>query len=169
MSRASSPLASRPWVLQTVNGQKVNRKVLVQVPQGQSAPLPVVFGFHGKGGKPEMWTNRLKPLINQGKIVGVYPEGYNKGWNMAMQGNGADDVAFVNDIMAKLKSYPQCDLSRVAAWGSSNGAGMANTLAIKTPHFRAITTEITQLIQGMVPGTDTKPVSVLQVLGRMTH
>ena len=77
---------------QTVNGQKVNRKVLVQVPQGQSAPLPVVFGFHGKGGKPEMWTNRLKPLINQGKIVGVYPEGYNKGWNMAMQGNGADDV-----------------------------------------------------------------------------
>lgn len=152
---------------QEIDGSLVSRSVLIQAPLvvDKSKSYPVVFAFHGRGGKNTSWVNSLKEFTNAGTFVGVYPQGHLNSWNLGPEPSNADDVAFVNTVMNALEDIPNLNLDRVFAVGTSNGAGMVNLLGAKTTYFKAIAPVVSQLITSIELTQQTKPLSVFQVNG----
>ena len=111
------------------------------------------------------WIGRLSKFINDGEFIGVYPQGYNRAWNIGVEDTNADDVEFVNMIVERLKKYPSFDLNRLYAIGYSNGSALVNKLGMETNHFRAIAACASQLIKGQEPVDNLKPVSIYQLCG----
>jgi len=119
-----------------VGGQ--NRTYLLHVPPGYTgtAPVPVVFDFHGLGGsgmQPRSSSGWAAVADREGFIM-VYPNGSSNAWNVGRccppaADQGIDDVAFVRAILARLESEACVDAKRVYASGCSNGGGMSYKLA----------------------------------------
>ena len=152
---------------QQIDGQMVSRSVLIQAPPDSdaTAKYPLVFAFHGRGGNNKHWVNTLRQFTDAGAFIGIYPQGHLNSWNLGTEPSTADDVAFVNTIVETLLTYTNVDSEKIFALGSSNGAGMVNTLAAKTPHFKAIAPVASQLIASIDIITQTKPVSIFQING----
>ena len=152
---------------QQIDGQMVSRSVLIQAPPDSdaTAKYPLVFAFHGRGGNNKHWVNTLRQFTDAGAFIGIYPQGHLNSWNLGTEPSTADDVAFVNTILETLLTYTNVDSEKIFALGSSNGAGMVNTLAAKTPHFKAIAPVATQLIRSIDISQQTKPVSIFQING----
>ncbi len=102
--------------------------------------------------------NKLNKFTNAGNFIGIYPQGFLKSWNLGTEPSKADDVAFVNLIVAELKKYNNLNFDKMYAIGTSNGSGMVNTLAIKTNHFKAIAPIVSQLMESTPLIPDTNPV-----------
>ena len=145
------------------------RPVIIQTPNNinQSKNYPVVFAFHGRGGKNTGWVNKLKNFTDNGDFVGIYPQGYLDSWNLGTEPSKADDVAFVTLIVNELKGYNNLDMNKLYAVGTSNGSGMVNKLAINTSHFKAISPIASQLMESMPILDNTKPSSVFQINGAL--
>ena len=62
---------------QSVEGTNVARPVIIQTPNNinQSKNYPVVFAFHGRGGKNTGWVNKLKNLLIMGISLGYTLKG----------------------------------------------------------------------------------------------
>ena len=152
---------------QEIDGSMVSRSVLIQAPLvvDKDKSYPVVFAFHGRGGKNTSWVNSLKEFTNAGTFVGVYPQGHLNSWNLGPEPSTADDVAFVEAIVNRLQDISNLNLDRVFAVGTSNGAGMVNLLGAETTHFKAIAPVVSQLITSIVLTQQTKPLSIFQVNG----
>ena len=154
---------------QSVEGTNVSRPVIIQTPNNinQSRNYPVVFAFHGRGGKNTGWVNKLKNFTDNGDFVGIYPQGYLDSWNLGTEPSKADDVAFVTLIVNELKGYNNLDMNKLYAVGTSNGSAMVNKLAINTSHFKAISPIASQLMESMPILDNTKPSSVFQINGAL--
>jgi|TARA_S200000501_G_scaffold373651_1_gene421250 polyhydroxybutyrate depolymerase len=152
---------------QQIDGQMVSRSVIVQAPSvfDAATKYPLVFAFHGGGGNNNHWVNTLKQFTDSGAFIGIYPQGHLNFWNLGPEPSTADDVAFVNIIVETLLTYTNVDSEKIFAIGASNGAGMVNTLAAKTQHFKAIAPVATQLIRSIDISQQTKPVSIFQING----
>jgi poly(3-hydroxybutyrate) depolymerase len=152
---------------QQIDGQMVSRSVIIQAPSDFDAATkyPLVFAFHGGGGNNNHWVNTLKQFTDSGAFIGIYPQGHLNFWNLGPEPSTADDVAFVNIIVETLLTYTNVDSEKIFAIGASNGAGMVNTLAAKTQHFKAIAPVATQLIRSIDISQQTKPVSIFQING----
>jgi polyhydroxybutyrate depolymerase len=152
---------------QQIDGQMVSRSVLIQAPEIPDAntKYALVFAFHGRGGNNNNWVNTLRQFTDTGSFIGIYPQGHLKSWNLGSEPSTADDVAFVNTLVETLLTYTNVDSERIFAIGSSNGAGMVNTLAAKTQHFKGIAPVASQLIASIDISSQTKPVSIFQVNG----
>ena len=152
---------------QQIDGQMVSRSVIIQAPSVLDAATkyPLVFAFHGGGGNNNHWVNTLKQFTDSGAFIGIYPQGHLNFWNLGPEPSTADDVAFVNIIVETLLTYTNVDSEKIFAIGASNGAGMVNTLAAKTQHFKAIAPVATQLIRSIDISQQTKPVSIFQING----
>ena len=152
---------------QQIDGQMVSRSVRIQAPAIPDANIkyPLVFAFHGRGGNNNNWDNTLRQFTDTGSFIGIYPQGHLKSWNLGSEPSTADDVAFVNTRVETLLTYTNVDSEKIFAIGSSNGAGMVNSLAAKTQHFKAIAPVASQLIASIDISSQTKPVSIFQVNG----
>jgi poly(3-hydroxybutyrate) depolymerase len=152
---------------QQIDGLMVSRSVLIQAPAIPDAntKYALVFAFHGRGGNNNNWVNTLRQFTETGSFIGIYPQGHLKSWNLGSEPSTADDVAFVNTLVETLLTYTNVDSERIFAIGSSNGAGMVNTLAAKTQHFKGIAPVASQLIASIDISSQTKPVSIFQVNG----
>ena len=152
---------------QQIDGQMGSRSVIVQAPSvfDAATKYPLVFAFHGGGGNNNHWVNTLKQFTDSGAFIGIYPQGHLNFWNLGPEPSTADDVAFVNIIVETLLTYTNVDSEKIFAIGSSNGAGMVNTLAAKTQHFKAIAPVASQLIASINISLQTKPVSIFQING----
>ena len=152
---------------QQIDGQMVSRSVIIQAPSvfDAATKYPLVFAFHGGGGNNNHWVNTLKQFTDSGAFIGIYPQGHLNFWNLGPEPSTADDVAFVNIIVETLLTYTNVDSEKIFAIGASNGAGMVNTLAAKTQHFKAIAPVATQLIRSIDISQQTKPVSIFQING----
>ena len=122
----------------TVDG--VQRTALVYVPRAVAdKPVPLVFVFHGHGGKSaqalgEFGINRRWP-----EAISVYPQGLNipsitdpggvrTGWQHALAEVGDRDLHFFDALLGRLrKDYP-VDPKRIYATGHSNGGGFTYLL-----------------------------------------
>ena len=162
------PLSEQRSITQTINGQLVDRTYLVSYPEDVSEDeYPVVFFFHGSGGTGEGWLDNnsdISRLIDEGKFIGIFPDGYDKRWNVSGETN-ADDVEFVSLIIGDLDGSGLFDVNKIYGVGISNGAGLVNRIAKETSHFRAIAPIISQqtvTIGGIVPS---RAISVFQVNG----
>ena len=154
-------------ITERIDGEDVNRLVIIHAPEDldEDVSYPVVFAFHGFGGRPQSFVNQLRRLVNEHNFVGVYPQGHQESWNLGAEPSTADELAFVDQIMERLSESRQLQGTRRVGFGTSNGAGMIHTLAANTRHFEAVAALSTALIVGREPGENAGPVSVLQVHG----
>ncbi|UVI36177.1 alpha/beta hydrolase family esterase [Brevibacterium spongiae] len=116
--------------LTTADGERSFR---INIPRDYetATPLPLVVGFHGNGSDGAEFQNYTG--LPQLPAITVFPDGDLKdgkrSWQGAPYASGADDVAFVADLLDAVESEHCIDLNRVYATGKSNGGGMVSVLA----------------------------------------
>jgi polyhydroxybutyrate depolymerase len=144
-------------------------------------PASLLLFFHGGGGNMEHAAeDRYYGMVSKSESAGfvaVFPNGYSRlqsgklaTWNAGNCCAGArernnDDVGFVRDMLARLRTQLNIDAARIFATGMSNGGMFSYRLACEMPDtFRAIAS---------VAGTDgtsvctpAKSVSVLHIHAR---
>lgn len=158
-----------------LNYDGFNRKYLIQIPSDiQNKQVPLLIALHGGGGTVEKWAeftnNGFEKLSEQEKFILVYPQGLKKQWNDTRDfkssyahRNNIDDVGFLSALIDHLENDYQIDKKRVYVVGVSNGAMMAQYLALK--HADKITA-IASIIGSMPKGLTKKfqPVGQISVL-----
>ena len=154
-------------VLQEVEGEEINRRALVVLPDDYdpATSYSIVLGFHGNGQTPEDFAWMAQRVCSfEPQCIAVVPEGFKRSWNLGVEESTADDVAFVSDLVAELSSrFPLT--SDFFALGHSNGSGLVHVLATETSLFRGIAGFGSVLIEGREPSPGTAATSVLQVHG----
>jgi polyhydroxybutyrate depolymerase len=115
-----------------ING--VKRTYALHVPARRTKIFfPLVLLFHGRGGSGEVMLRRTGFATKadfEGFAIAA-PDGINGHWN---DGRGAvnsdvDDISFVKEIVASLKSELPVDVTKIYAVGSSNGGIFTQRLA----------------------------------------
>ena len=116
--------------ISTADGERSYR---INIPRDYEleTPLPLVLGFHGNGSDGAEFQNYTGlPTL---PAITVFPDGDEgdgkRSWQGAPYASGADDVAFVADLLDSIESEHCIDLNRVYATGKSNGGGMVSVLA----------------------------------------
>ena len=152
---------------QFVEGDKINRPVIIQAPDAVDAfgNYPIVIALHGRGGSNSQWIKTLRSFTESGEFIGVYPQGHLNSWNLGQEPSKADDIAFIERVIDSLLLYSNVDGDRIFVLGSSNGAGLANKLGAESNKIKAIAPVASQLITSIVITPNKKPVSVFQVNG----
>ena len=138
-----------------------------------SGPVRLLVAFHGLGEAASTWVDALQPFVARGDFVGVYPEGLRKNggpssWNCGPEPSNADDVAFVDVVLASLRSQGlQVDAASCSALGYSNGGALVMRLACERAHFGRVATVVTALNTTQRPSSAASlpGLSVLQVMG----
>ena len=106
-----------------------------------------------------MWPNTNKDVIHDGSnnFIGIYPNGVDNQWNTGSQTGSVsevDDISFTLSIIDVLKANFDWE-GRFYAYGHSNGAAMANKIAVNGVGFSGIAASASQLIQ--TPTSSTAP------------
>lgn len=132
---AAAELERREWA---VGG--VTREALVAAPERAAGAAPAVLVFHGYGGDmrraagmfglhtrwPEALVIYMQGLPLEGGAI--RPEDKRAGWQNLPGECGDRDVAFVDAVMASLRSEGRVDGKRVYAAGHSNGGSFTYLL-----------------------------------------
>lgn len=113
-----------------------------------TTPLPVVLDFHGftEGAIVHAAHSALSPYAAAEGFVAVFPQGTGNPvrWNaLPVDGpadfGGADDLGYVDAVLAALEADLCIDTSRIYATGLSNGAGMASLVGCeRAERFAAV-------------------------------
>lgn len=104
-----------------------NRTAQVVVPDTTNTPLagkkiPVVISLHDKG------FNQANGITNVNFITDkilIAPQGYSNEWNVGYQTSKADDIAFIDSIIASFSLYDNVDTREITILGYGNGAQLA--------------------------------------------
>ncbi|MCS4594025.1 prolyl oligopeptidase family serine peptidase [Brevibacterium sediminis] len=120
----------------TISTEDGERSYRINIPRDYEleTPLPLVLGFHGNGSDGAEFQNYTGlPTL---PAITVFPDGDEgdegdgkRSWQGAPYASGADDVAFVAELLDSVESEHCIDLNRVYATGKSNGGGMVSVLA----------------------------------------
>lgn len=150
--------------------------VLDVPPLHRTAPLPLVFVFHGGGGNAQSIRQQthMSDLASSKRFIAVYPNGTGRfddrmlTWNTgsccgyAHRAN-VDDVAFIRALLDSLERAYPIDHRRVYAAGLSNGGMMAYLMGCAlSDRFAAIAPVSGELAMPCAPS---RPVSVLIIHG----
>ena len=156
-------------ITQTIDGSLVERTYRLRYPENLTEEqYPSLFFFHGAGGDGKDWIDNnpsLEALIDTGEFIGVFPDGYERLWNVTGETN-ADDVEFVSLILNSFDPSGIFDLTRIYGVGISNGAGLVNKIAKETDIFQAIAPLLSQQTESIAATVSPQAVSVFQVNGR---
>ena len=119
----------------------VTREALVYAPKSaKEKDTPVVFVFHGHGGKGEGAARSFAMNTNWPEAISVYmtglptpgrltdPEGKKNGWQSRPGDQGDRDLKFFDAMLAKLKADYKVDTKRIFCTGHSNGGGFTYLL-----------------------------------------
>lgn len=110
-----------------------DRNFILSVPEAYSPGerWPIIFAFHGWGENAKM-IHSYSNFDNSRALV-VYPQGVDDAWEGAPYAKVKDgeDLTFVKDILASLRSTYSVDDSRIFATGFSNGGGFAALLGCR--------------------------------------
>jgi len=149
------------------------RTYILHVPAGYSATraYPLVLVFHGgmgTGSRVQKSTNFNAKADAKGFIV-VYPDGIGHNWN---DGRGTanptiDDVGFVRQLIANLKTRLPIDANRIYATGVSNGAHFAQRLGCDlADELAAIGSDIGAMPTNLRPRCHpARPIAVVGIQG----
>jgi polyhydroxybutyrate depolymerase len=151
------------------------RTYIVHAPKQPRGPLPVVFFFHGGGGRGANMANvGFREMVAKEQFLAVYPDGWRGNWNdgrnaprIVSQQEGVDDVKFIRAIVEDLASRYEIDRSRVFATGVSNGGIFCHYLAAKAADlFAGIAPVIGGLAEPVAPTfKPSHPISLLVIQG----
>lgn len=163
--------------LETITVGDRQREFLLHVPQDMTEePAPLVFVFHGGGGRAfgTMNLTRFNEVADREKFLVVYPAGIGRSWNdgrvtqvSQAHRDDVDDLAFFDSLLAHLSDRFSVDAQRVYATGISNGAMFAHYLAA---HRAEKIAAIAPVVGGIATPFDERfepaaPVSVLIIQG----
>jgi poly(3-hydroxybutyrate) depolymerase len=126
-----APPSSGSKTLQ-VNG--VARTYVLAVPSGydRNRAYPLVLGFHGagsSGAQAQLYFGVQQ--ASAGQAIVVYPDAITRSGTRQWGYSGssaADDIAFVDALLAQLRATLCIDIARVFATGHSSGGFFANNL-----------------------------------------
>jgi poly(3-hydroxybutyrate) depolymerase len=157
-----------------LNVDNREREYLVQSPADPKGPLPIVFFFHGGGGRGATAFTRLGlgELAAMDQFLAVYPQAWKANWNdgrearaLPAQVEGVDDVKFVRAIIDDLAKRFPVDRGRIFATGVSNGGIFCHYLAA---HAAELFAGIAPVVAGMAEPVAAKfqprhPISLLVI------
>ena len=145
------------------------RSYVLHTPSTNSVPLPALVAFHGRDWLPTRWLTKLDALIEDKQFVGVYPLGLNRSWNLGHEPSTANDVGFIDGLVAELATRSEIHLRRGPyALGFSNGAGLVHRLLCERPGlFAAAAVISTPLLRGARPPPHGPMVPIIQFNGML--
>ena len=121
-----------------IEWQGTSRHYRLYIPSSYdpTQPVPLVLSLHGFASNPgqqEMFS-QWNAVADEENFIVAYPQGtsFPLRWNSGLfagSGRGADDVAFLSDLIDHLVETYCIDESRVYINGLSNGAGMSHRFA----------------------------------------
>ena len=126
---------------QTIEHDGLTREYIVYVPSTYdgNSTLPVVFNFHGYGGRASdhMADADMRPQAESDTFLLVYPQGACldgfSHWNSGLSGSdnksNIDDLGFIGVMIDQLILDYNIDEERIYACGYSNGGMMSYALA----------------------------------------
>jgi polyhydroxybutyrate depolymerase len=123
----------------TVGSEERSYLLYVPASYDPATPTPLVLSIHGFASWPanQMEVSQWNQLADEHGFIVAYPSGtgFPKRWNTsgAAGEGGADDVAFLLELIDALSQQFSIDPQRVYVNGLSNGGGMSNTLACLRP------------------------------------
>jgi poly(3-hydroxybutyrate) depolymerase len=166
----------------TLDLDGVPRRFEVYVPANVQRVAPVVFMFHGSSGTGEQFLahSGWREEADRTGVVAVFPTGqryhitdtgrFSTKWadfNLAdeVDEDPADDVGFVDDILADLRALVPVDPHRIYASGFSNGANFAARLAVdRSETFAAVAFSGGGLAEAHTPA---RPVPTYSTVGSL--
>jgi polyhydroxybutyrate depolymerase len=135
---ASPPPGFTLWQL-SVDG--LEREAWARVPAGaKERPVPVVFVFHGHGGRMEGAARGFRLHEEWPEALVVYPQGVNTpgrltdpdgtkpGWQAGPGDHGDRDLKFFDALVERARREARVDERHVHATGHSNGGGFTYLL-----------------------------------------
>jgi poly(3-hydroxybutyrate) depolymerase len=99
-----------------------------------SDPRPVLIFLHGNGGNAK---GAMRGFMHRNKTLSatcilVFAQGYKESWNIVSERAQSDDLGFIEEIVTKLGTFDNVQKETFTILGSSNGAALANQIAIET-------------------------------------
>ncbi|MDG2185688.1 MAG: tetratricopeptide repeat protein, partial [Mariniblastus sp.] len=171
---ADSPLDSLSPGLNEiqVEHEGQSRRLLITTPKSLAAgrPYPVLFCFHGAGGKADGQSKRWSRHADPRNLVVVSCEAVQPmaKWNFMDQFHAVDhdDVGLVTGVAKGLIAAGVADPRSIYATGHSSGGLFCYRLAKQTDLFAAFAPMSCGMVKGAhTPADPTRPASILQVIG----
>jgi len=149
-----------------------SRRLIITTPKtfGRQDPYPVLFCFHGAGGKAEGQSRRWSPHVDKRGLIVISAEAVQplSKWNFKdkFHAEEHDDVGFVSKVVEVLIANKIVDPKAVYATGHSSGGLFCYRLAKELPLFAALSPMSCGMAKGAHdPGDRTQAVSIMQVIG----
>ena len=149
-----------------------SRRLMITVPKklGRQGTHPVLFCFHGAGGKADGPSRRWSPHADKRGLIVISVEAVQPlaKWNFrdGFHAEEHDDVGFVLKVVEALISGKLADPGAVYATGHSSGGLFCYRLAKQTDVFAALAPMSCGMVKGAHdPDAKTIPVPILQVIG----
>ena len=149
-----------------------SRRLLITLPKklGRQGEHPVLFCFHGAGGKADGPSRRWSPHADKRGLIVISAEAVQPlaKWNFrdGFHAEEHDDVGFVLRVVEALISGKLVDPGAVYATGHSSGGLFCYRLAKQTDVFAALSPMSCGMVKGAHdPDAKTKSVAILQVIG----
>jgi polyhydroxybutyrate depolymerase len=148
------------------------RRLIVTTPKTYSRQnaYPVLFCFHGAGGKAEGQSGRWSPQADRQGLIVISAEAVRslRKWNIMdhLHAEDHDDVGFILKVVDILISNKIADDKAIFATGHSSGGLFSWRLAKESDLFAAVSPMSCGMIKGAHdPDEKTKPISIFQVIG----
>jgi polyhydroxybutyrate depolymerase len=152
---------------QLVSGQR-QRAYRLFVPPGYDGHLrlPLVLDLHGSGDTSagQARNSGFETLGARERFTVATLEAQGGRWNVPVQGNRADDVAYVRDVIAHVAARVCTDETRVYATGFSGGGRMTSLLGCRLGSRIAAIAPVAGL-RSPAPPCGGRPVPVLTFHG----
>lgn len=153
-----------------VGGLSRTALVLAPTDVGPGERLPAVVVLHGMGVSAKAMSNVAdwRGAVAEDRFVAVFPQGVDNSWNLGpccppASLRGVDDVAFLDAVVAELRSRADIDRERMYLTGFSNGALMVYDYTCeRSDVFAAVAPMSGSNVTGCSP---TRPVSLLHQHG----
>ncbi len=149
-----------------------SRRLLITLPKKweRESQYPVLFCFHGAGGKADGPSRRWSPHADKRGLIVISAEAVQPlaKWNFrdGFHAEEHDDLGFVLQVVEALISGKLADAGAVYATGHSSGGLFCYRLAKQTDVFAALSPMSCGMVKGAHdPDAKTKPVPILQVIG----
>ncbi len=131
---------------------------------------PVLFCFHGAGGKADGQSKRWSPQADRRRLIVISAEAVQPlaKWNFKdkFHRDEYDDVGFITKVIEVLIANKIANPTAIYATGHSSGGLFCYRLAKETSLFAALSPMSCGMAKGTHdPTAETIPVSIMQVIG----
>ena len=174
--KTSRELYNNDLNVRRIQHDGITREYILYVPQSYngSNKVPLLFNFHGYGGKIKDYINEadMRAVAEANNFILVYPQGSLLNgfshWNACPPGgdnkSDIDDVGFIESLIYGLSSDYNIDMERIYVAGYSNGGMMAYGLA----HYKSNLIAAVASVSGSMldcTGPTNHPMPIIQLHG----